>query len=125
MRIVDKAGRHHWNESGSSETFERPEVDRGALRNLLIGSLDPERIRWNHKLSYVERAERGRYVLHFDPPPPPKPGLTPCQGSKPCIVAVSPCRVNACRYLIVGFAQVEGLSWLTIGKASERGEERR
>ncbi|HBR2024126.1 TPA: FAD-dependent monooxygenase [Klebsiella variicola] len=66
LRIVDKAGHFHWDETGDPATFDRPEVDRGALRDLLIDSLEPGRIRWGHKLTRIEPAERGCHVLHFE-----------------------------------------------------------
>lgn len=66
LRIVDKTGHFHWDEIGDPATFDRPEVDRGALRDMLIDSLEPGRIRWDHKLIRIEPAERGCHVLHFE-----------------------------------------------------------
>ncbi|MGO7136467.1 FAD-dependent oxidoreductase [Rhizobium leguminosarum] len=66
LRIVDKTGKFHWNESGAEETFQRPEVDRGVLRDLLLDSLKPDTIRWKHKLNLAEPIEKGRYLIHFE-----------------------------------------------------------
>ncbi|MCK1718681.1 NAD(P)/FAD-dependent oxidoreductase [Bradyrhizobium sp. 141] len=64
LRIVDKAGTPYWNEIGALDAFDRPEVDRGALRDLLIDSLEPGRLRWGNTLTHIEPAERG-HRLHF------------------------------------------------------------
>ena len=66
LRIVDKTGTVHWDESGAPETFDRPEVDRGRLRDLLLDSLKPGTVRWGHKLSGIEPAEHGCHVLRFE-----------------------------------------------------------
>jgi len=66
MRIVDKTGAFLWDEVADDESFDRPEVDRGALRDLLIDSLEPGRIRWGHKLVHIEPAERGCHILQFE-----------------------------------------------------------
>ncbi|KAF2490813.1 FAD/NAD(P)-binding domain-containing protein [Lophium mytilinum] len=47
----------------------RPEVDRTQLRNMLIDSLYPGSLKWNHKLKAVKTDPSGttaRYDLHFD-----------------------------------------------------------
>lgn len=66
LRIVDKAGTSYWDEMGAPGTFDRPEVDRGLLRDLLIDSLEPSRIRWDHSLSRVEPTEHDGHLLHFE-----------------------------------------------------------
>ncbi|MBF8721808.1 FAD-dependent oxidoreductase [Pseudomonas guariconensis] len=66
LRIVDKVGHFHWDETGDSANFDRPEVDRGALRDLLIDSLEPGCILWGHELINIEPVERGCHVLHFE-----------------------------------------------------------
>lgn len=43
----------------------RPEVDRGELRRLLIDSLAPATIRWDHKLASVRRRPEGGCDLTF------------------------------------------------------------
>jgi 2-polyprenyl-6-methoxyphenol hydroxylase-like FAD-dependent oxidoreductase len=43
----------------------RPEVDRGQLRKMLLDSLPANAIRWDHELSSIQRQEDGRYKLVF------------------------------------------------------------
>jgi 2-polyprenyl-6-methoxyphenol hydroxylase-like FAD-dependent oxidoreductase len=43
----------------------RPEVNRGALRQLLVGSLPAGTIRWGHKLAAVHALGDGRHRLSF------------------------------------------------------------
>jgi 2-polyprenyl-6-methoxyphenol hydroxylase-like FAD-dependent oxidoreductase len=65
MRVLDKAGTvfiHHEPEGGYAG---RPEVDRTALRDLLIESLDPGRIAWGHKVTAAHSLDDGRHELTF------------------------------------------------------------
>lgn len=66
MRQLDPAGTilfHHVPEEG--EHF-KPEIDRGDLRDLLLGSLEPGTIRWGHTLTAVEGPDEGPRQLRFD-----------------------------------------------------------
>ncbi|WP_433512463.1 FAD-dependent oxidoreductase [Nonomuraea sp. CA-143628] len=65
LRVLDKAGTvfiHHEPEGGYGG---RPEIDRAALRNLLIESLDPGRIAWDHRVTAARRLADGRPELTF------------------------------------------------------------
>jgi 2-polyprenyl-6-methoxyphenol hydroxylase-like FAD-dependent oxidoreductase len=65
MRILDKSGTvliHHEPEGGYAG---RPEIDRTALRDLLIESLDPGRIAWGHKVTAARSLGDGRHELTF------------------------------------------------------------
>ncbi|MFG1963817.1 FAD-dependent oxidoreductase [Nonomuraea sp. NPDC049028] len=65
LRVLDKAGTvfiHHEPEGGYGG---RPEIDRAALRNLLIESLDPGRIAWDHRVTTARRLADGRHELTF------------------------------------------------------------
>ncbi|MEV6579905.1 NAD(P)/FAD-dependent oxidoreductase [Streptomyces sp. NPDC051582] len=42
-----------------------PEIDRGRLRDLLLNSLHPDTVRWNHGLAHVEPLTVGVHRLHF------------------------------------------------------------
>ncbi|WP_033217430.1 FAD-dependent oxidoreductase [Kitasatospora phosalacinea] len=66
MRQLDattgEIGFHHVPEDG--ERF-KPEIDRGRLRGLLLGSLAPGTVRWGRTLRSVEGPAAGPRRLHF------------------------------------------------------------
>ncbi|KAJ5783762.1 Monooxygenase FAD-binding [Penicillium psychrosexuale] len=47
----------------------RPEIDRAMLRKILIESLDPANIKWDHRVSAVSPQEDGRVEISFDNQP--------------------------------------------------------
>lgn len=63
-RITDSSGRILFDKTGS-DSLLRPEVDRGALRQLLINSLPEDAIKWNKKLSQVKKLTYGRHQMIF------------------------------------------------------------
>jgi 2-polyprenyl-6-methoxyphenol hydroxylase-like FAD-dependent oxidoreductase len=63
-RIVDRHGNVLLDRPGSGSTA-KPEVDRGALRGLLINSLPANTFRWGHKLAQASRLPDGRFQLNF------------------------------------------------------------
>jgi 2-polyprenyl-6-methoxyphenol hydroxylase-like FAD-dependent oxidoreductase len=65
MRILDKTGTVFLDEVGEDGAGIRPEIDRTALRDLLIASLDPGRIVWGRKVSRVTARAGGRHELTF------------------------------------------------------------
>lgn len=65
MRILDKSGTIFINHAPEGGESGRPEIDRMALRDLLIASLDPGRIVWGHKVTAVKSLGEGRYELSF------------------------------------------------------------
>lgn len=64
-RILDAHGRVLFDEVSSPDAMDRPEVDRPALRDLLVKSLRPGTIQWGHALSSLEASEDGRRLLRF------------------------------------------------------------
>ena len=52
MRILDRKGKILWEEV-EDQGANRPEVERPALRNLLLDSLQPGTIRWGQQLTAV------------------------------------------------------------------------
>lgn len=64
-RLLDKHGRVLFDHQDNGEG-DRPEVDRTALRALLIDSLPPESVRWNCVLRDLVDAGDGRWNLVFD-----------------------------------------------------------
>lgn len=67
LRVMDKAGTVFIDQASedSSGDSGRPEIDRTKLRALLLDSLYPGRIVWDHKLSRARRLGDGRYELTF------------------------------------------------------------
>lgn len=63
-RVVDRDGIVLLDRPGSASTA-KPEVDRGALRQLLVESLPVETVRWGRKLTQVHRLVDGRHQLVF------------------------------------------------------------
>ena len=66
IRIVSKDGGVLWEQVDAEPTMARPEVDRPKLRQLLIDSLVPGTIHWNHRLvSITPSGERECHRLRF------------------------------------------------------------
>lgn len=61
-RVTDAQGNILLDRPGSGE---RPEVDRGALRGMLLDSLPADAIRWGHKLTSVSAIGGGRHEIAF------------------------------------------------------------
>jgi len=61
MRILDKTGAVRMADDGNGS---RPEIDRSALRNLLLSSLPPGLVRWNARLTAASKVEAG-FELSF------------------------------------------------------------
>lgn len=65
MRLLDPAGtRTSHQVPAPGETF-KPEIDRGRLRDLLLGSLTPGTVRWGQALERVGGPAEGPRRLHF------------------------------------------------------------
>ncbi len=62
MRILDKSGAVHWEDSGDDT---RPEIDRGALREILLQSLPANSIHWGSKVTTVVKLEGGRHEVRL------------------------------------------------------------
>lgn len=67
LRVMDKAGTVFIDRASEDSQGDsgRPEIDRTELRGLLLDSLHPGRVVWDHKLSRVCRLGDGRYELTF------------------------------------------------------------
>jgi 2-polyprenyl-6-methoxyphenol hydroxylase-like FAD-dependent oxidoreductase len=63
-RIYDKHGKLLFVETETSER-ERPEIDRGHLRQMLLDSLPAGLIRWGHELKAAQQHDRGGFELLF------------------------------------------------------------
>lgn len=65
LRVFDKHATLFIDHEPEGGEGGRPEIDRTALRNLLIGSLDPGRIVWDHKITAVRALDSGQHELTF------------------------------------------------------------
>ncbi|MEH2003507.1 MAG: NAD(P)/FAD-dependent oxidoreductase [Nostoc sp.] len=65
FRIVDKHGDVLLNRTAVPGMMARPEVDRKALRDMLLDSVRPETVRWDHQLAGLTPLAGGRYQLGF------------------------------------------------------------
>lgn len=63
-RVVDRHGNVLLDKPGSG-SMAKPEVDRGALRRLLIEALPADAIQWGRKLVQANRLADGRHQLAF------------------------------------------------------------
>lgn len=63
-RVLDKAGTVLLDEPDDG-TGQRPEVQRGDLRRILLDSLPPETIRWGQRLTDAVPLGDGRHQLNF------------------------------------------------------------
>ncbi|NWB98434.1 FAD-dependent monooxygenase [Pseudomonas gingeri] len=53
-------------EKADAASGERPEIDRGQLRELLLESIPEDTLRWGHTLRAAEQQDDGYTELHFD-----------------------------------------------------------
>jgi 2-polyprenyl-6-methoxyphenol hydroxylase-like FAD-dependent oxidoreductase len=68
MKILDNTGKVWLDDMGlhGSEGGSRPEIDRTDLRNILLNSLEPETIQWDHQLISAQPFDSSPgYVLNF------------------------------------------------------------
>lgn len=65
FRLLDKFGNLYMDEVAEHQEGDRPEIDRGTLRDLLLASIDPGTIQWGHDLVEAIPLENGKHELHF------------------------------------------------------------
>ncbi|MFD9859184.1 FAD-dependent oxidoreductase [Streptomyces alboflavus] len=65
MRVLDPAGTLTSHQVPAPDETFRPEIDRGKLRDLLLGSLMPGTVRWGQALERVGASRDGTRQLHF------------------------------------------------------------
>ena len=65
MRKLNPAGTVLTRTVPEPDDLFKPEIDRGQLRDLLLGSLQPGTVRWGHALEAVSGPDDGPRRLHF------------------------------------------------------------
>lgn len=67
--LRDFTGKVHWHHTEAEEEDpERPEIDRGDLRDLLLGPLDGDNVKWGKKFVRAEKGVNetgGQFTLYF------------------------------------------------------------
>ncbi|HLZ60643.1 MAG TPA: NAD(P)/FAD-dependent oxidoreductase [Ktedonosporobacter sp.] len=66
MRLLDRQGQILLENGHDQETGDNPEVDRTALRAMLLDSLASGVVRWGYNLRSVRQADDGMYDLLFE-----------------------------------------------------------
>ena len=66
MRIIDKSGTVVHEDLSDENNFNRPEIDRRELRQLLVQSLRIDTIIQGHHLRSIEPLSSGQHRLLFD-----------------------------------------------------------
>ncbi|CAF3746138.1 unnamed protein product [Rotaria socialis] len=66
VRIVDKSDTIHYEEISHELNFDRPEINRRDLRQLLLESLKPDTIAQGYNLKSVHLMNNGQHTLVFD-----------------------------------------------------------
>ena len=65
-RIINKSGTVHYEEVSQENNFDRPEIDRRDLRQLLLKSLKADTIAQGHNLQSIQSLSNGQHKLVFD-----------------------------------------------------------
>ncbi|WP_407285677.1 FAD-dependent oxidoreductase [Streptomyces sp. BP-8] len=66
MRLLDHTATLLFEHTPAIDEADRPEIDRGRLRRLLLDSLTPGTVRWGHYLRTVHPLGDGRHKAEFD-----------------------------------------------------------
>lgn len=62
--LVDQYGRRIWLREDEGQD-DKPEIDRKDLRAILLNSIPPEKIRWDHRVENIERSSNGPISINF------------------------------------------------------------
>jgi hypothetical protein len=65
-RVMDKTGTIHYEEVSSDRNYDRPEIDRDDIRQLLLESLKENTIIQGHNLRTIQSFNNGQHKLVFD-----------------------------------------------------------
>ncbi|WP_076346653.1 FAD-dependent oxidoreductase [Paludisphaera borealis] len=66
MRLFDRDGVTHYEEEGGAADSDRPEVDRPALRRILLDSLPSGVVQWGRRVLTIETRDDGAFELIFE-----------------------------------------------------------
>lgn len=65
LKIIDMYGKIQFEDEGRPGDMSRPEIDRQALRNILLNSLEPNTVIWNKHVTNIESIGNGQHRLVF------------------------------------------------------------
>lgn len=66
VKIVDAKGKVYIATTADDGDMNKPEIDRWALRDLLLGSVPADRVRWGYRVQHVQRDADGSMSIHFE-----------------------------------------------------------
>ncbi|WP_136605404.1 FAD-dependent oxidoreductase [Paenibacillus dokdonensis] len=66
LRVIDKNGKLYIDEMDEEDHWDRPEIDRGELCDLLISTLDTNCIQYGYKLERSILLGNGKTEIHFE-----------------------------------------------------------
>lgn len=65
LKILDKYGKIHYEDFSKTADMSRPEIDRQALRKILLNSLEPNTVIWNKHVTNIETVNNGQHKVVF------------------------------------------------------------
>lgn len=65
LRILDQTGIVYLDVVSDKKDIVRPEIDRGALRKILLDAVEPDSVHWGYDLTEAKALENGQYELCF------------------------------------------------------------
>ncbi|MEU6349306.1 NAD(P)/FAD-dependent oxidoreductase [Streptomyces sp. NPDC047072] len=65
MKLFDKHGTLLSEQATDEDDMDRPEIDRGVLRDILLDSVNPDSIQWGKYLKDASPLTGGQHALHF------------------------------------------------------------
>lgn len=64
-KIIDMHGNIGYEDEGRPDDMSRPEIDRQALRKILLDSLEPDTVVWNKHVTNIESIGNGQHKVNF------------------------------------------------------------
>ncbi|KAG8682933.1 hypothetical protein FRC08_014639 [Ceratobasidium sp. 394] len=127
-KLLTKTGKVLLHNQAMHEGAEgsKPEIDRIVLRKMLLESLDPTVVRWNHTLASIQPGDRQKFDIHFKDGKV-ESGFDLVVGTdgtwsrvRPLLTDVVPLYPGAC-YVEANITHPDGPTYDTVNKIVGRG----